>query len=173
MPTATFVYTVMPTEQVVVLSNKAKNEKAKAKLADNLAKEIALPPEEQIATLRRNIANLEQKLYQVSKKQLTETAKLKEIHEPSLKKSLSGVSKRLKELDGLVHQLINKETILTEVSMYVRKKDDWALMAQFHVAIMMAYNQDTAWWGNPNGSKTIGEWYTKIMKLLENDNEKQ
>jgi hypothetical protein len=46
-------------------------------------------------------------------------------------------------------------------------------MAQFHVAIMMAYNQDTAWWGNPNGSKTIGEWYTKIMKLLENDNEKQ
>jgi hypothetical protein len=159
-------------EEAKLNAAKARYEKTRAKLTSNIEHELTLPPEEQIATLRKTIAHLEQKLYQVSKKQAGDAVKLNEIHEPSLKKTIKGVSNRLKELDGLVHHLINKETVLTEVSLYVRKKNDWALVSQFHIAVMMAYDKDQAWWGKVGNLMTIGEWYTKIMGLLENQNEK-
>ena len=159
-------------EQAKENAAKARYEKARAKLVGNIERELTLPPEEQIATLRQTIAQLEQKVYKITKKQATDAIKLNEIHEPSLKKTLKSVANRFKELDGMVHHLINKETILTEVSLYVRKKNDWALVSQFHIAVMMAYDKDPAWWGKVGNMMTIGEWYKKIMGLLESNNEK-
>ena len=88
--------------------------------------------------------------------------------------NLVKLDNRVKELEGRLEHvgermrhLINRETILTELSRFVRNKDDWALMAQFHVAIMKAFNQPDEWWGSNNHELEIGEWYVKIMKLLE------
>lgn len=84
-----------------------------------------------------------------------------------LLKSIDGLYERVDELGNRVRFMIHKETILTELSRYARDKGDWMQLAQFHLAIMRAFNQDNEWWGSNEHEITIGEWYDKIMKLLE------
>jgi hypothetical protein len=97
--------------------------------------------------------------------------KLKRIDElkdvNKLIKSIDGLQARVDELSNRVWFMVHKETILTEVSRFARDKGDWMQLAQFHLAIMRAFNQDNEWWGANEHESLIGEWYVKIMALLE------
>jgi hypothetical protein len=84
-----------------------------------------------------------------------------------LLKSIDGLYARVDELSDRVRFMIHKETVLTEVSRFARDKGDWMQLAQFHMAVMRAFNQDTEWWGANDHEIMIGEWYAKIMSLLE------
>ena len=97
--------------------------------------------------------------------QLKRIEELKDV--AKLLKTIDGLYERVDELSGRVRFMIHKETILTELSRYARDKGDWMQLAQFHLAIMRAFNQDNEWWGSNEHEITIGEWYNKIMKLLE------
>ena len=80
---------------------------------------------------------------------------------------------RVKDLDKMYQFMIHKETVLTEVSMYARSFQDWALIAQFHMAIMKAYNKDNDWWherrelASDKKEMTVKDWYFRIMALLD------
>lgn len=74
---------------------------------------------------------------------------------------------RVEELSSRVRFQIHKETVLTEVSRFARDKGDWLQLAQFHLAIMKAFNQEDDWWDANGHEVYIGVWYDKIMKLLE------
>lgn len=74
---------------------------------------------------------------------------------------------RLDVVGERVRLMIHKETVLTEVSRFARDKGDWLQLAQFHLAIMRAYNQEDEWWDANGHEVYIGVWYDKIMKLLE------
>lgn len=78
---------------------------------------------------------------------------------------VSNLELRVRELDKMYQFMIHKETVLTEVSMYARKFNDYALLAQFHMAIMRAYNQPNEWWIE-HREYTIVMWYERIMDLL-------
>jgi len=97
--------------------------------------------------------------------QLKRVEELKDV--AKLLKSIDGLYARVDELGDRVRFMIHKETVLTEVSRFARDKGDWMQLAQFHMAIMRAFNQDTEWWGANDHEIMIGEWYVKIMSLLE------
>lgn len=100
-----------------------------------------------------------------AEKQLERIDELKDV--AKLLKSIDGLYERVDDLSDRVRFMLHKETVLTEVSRYARDKGDWMQLAQFHMAIMRAFNQDNEWWGANEHDILIGEWFTKIMKLLE------
>lgn len=100
-----------------------------------------------------------------AEKQLERIEELKDV--AKLLKSIDGLYARVDDLSDRVRFMLHKETVLTEVSRYARDKGDWMQLAQFHMAIMRAFNQDNEWWGANEHDILIGEWFTKIMKLLE------
>lgn len=97
--------------------------------------------------------------------QLKRIEELKDV--AKLLKSIDGLYARVDDLSDRVRFMLHKETVLTEVSRYARDKGDWMQLAQFHMAIMRAFNQDNEWWGANEHDILIGEWFDKIMKLLE------
>lgn len=74
---------------------------------------------------------------------------------------------RMEYIGERMRLLIHKETILTELSRIARDKQDALILAQFHLAIMKAYNESDEWWGANSHEMEISEWWDKIMKLLE------
>lgn len=81
--------------------------------------------------------------------------------------SIDGLQVRIDDLGERVRFMIHKETVLTEVSRFARDKRDWLLLAQFHLAVMRAFDQDNEWWEINAPERLIGEWFDRIMKLLE------
>lgn len=81
--------------------------------------------------------------------------------------SIDGLQVRIDDLGERVRFMIHKETVLTEVSRFARDKRDWLLLAQFHLAVMRAFDQDNEWWALNAPEMLIGEWFDKIMNLLE------
>lgn len=98
-------------------------------------------------------------------KQITRLEKLNNL--VKLDKRIVDMETRLDTIGERMRLLIHKETILTEVSRFARDKGDWMQMAQFHLAIMRAYNQEDEWWDANGHEIYIGVWFDKIMKLLE------
>ena len=133
------------------LKDVERNTNARFKTTNSLVRKIEL--------------NVEPKIKSQLEKQIKRLEKLNNL--VKLDNRMKTMEDRLVYVDERMRHMINRETILTEVSRFVRNKDDWALMAQFHVAIMKAFNQPDEWWGSQNHELEIGEWYTKIMKLLE------
>ena len=97
--------------------------------------------------------------------QLKRIEELKDV--AKLLKSIDGLYARVDDLSDRVRFMLHKETVLTEVSRYARDKGDWMQLAQFHMAIMRAFNQDDEWWGANEHDILIGEWFNKIMNLME------
>jgi len=97
-------------------------------------------------------------------KQVTRLEKLNNL--VKLDERIHGMEEKLSYIDERLRLMIHKETVLTEVSRLARGKGDYVHMAQFHLAIMKAYNQDDAWWGLNEHELLIGEWYDKIINLL-------
>lgn len=81
--------------------------------------------------------------------------------------SIDGLQVRIDDLGERVRFMIHKETVLTEVSRFARDKRDWLMLAQFHLAVMRAFDQDNEWWALNAPEMVIGEWFNRIMKLLE------
>lgn len=98
-------------------------------------------------------------------KQIARLEKLNNL--VKLDKRIVDMETRLDTIGERMRLLIHKETILTEVSRFARDKGDWMQMAQFHLAIMRAYNQEDEWWDANGHEIYIGVWFDKIMKLLE------
>lgn len=98
-------------------------------------------------------------------KQVTRLEKLNNL--VKIDKRIADMETRLEYIGDRMRLMIHKETILTELSRYARDKGDYLQLAQFHYAMMKAYNQDDAWWGVGGHELLISEWYDKIMKLME------
>ena len=109
--------------------------------------------------------SIEARAKKQAEKQLDRIEELKDVNK--LIKSIDGLYERVEDLSDRVRFMVHKETVLTEVSRYARDKGDWMQVAQFHMAIMRAFNQDNEWWGMNEHELLIGEWFDKIMKLLE------
>ena len=101
----------------------------------------------------------------ILEKQISRLEKLNNL--VLLDKHITEMENRLEYVGERMRLLIHKETILTELSRYARDKGDYLQLAQFHYAIMRAYNQPDDWWGSTGHELMINEWYERIMKLLE------
>ena len=132
------------------LKDVERNANGRFKTMGNLVRKIDTGVEPKIKThLEKQVARLE-KLNNLVK----------------LDNRVKDMEERLEYISERMRFMIHRETIMTELSRFVRNKDDWALMAQFHIAIMKAFNQPDEWWGSNNHELEIGEWYVKIINLL-------
>lgn len=122
-----------------------------------------------LETITNNIRKLddtiEPRADKLFEKRLKRLEKINDV--AVLDKYIVDMEKRLDVMGERLHLMIHKETILTEISRYARDKSDWLQLAQFHVAVMKAFNMPDEWWGLESRDLLIIEWYSKIMNLLE------
>lgn len=109
--------------------------------------------------------DVDNKIKTALEKQIKRLEKLNNL--VKLDARIANMESRMEFVGERLRFLIHKETILTELSRIARDKNDYLILAQFHLAIMKAYNQEDEWWSANGHELEIGEWYTKIMKLLE------
>ena len=122
-----------------------------------------------LETITNNIRKLddtiEARADKLFEKRLKRLEKINDV--AVLDRYIVDMEKRLDVINERLHLMIHKETVLTEVSRYARDKSDWLQLAQFHVAVMKAFNMPDEWWGLNSRDLIIIEWYSKIMSLLE------
>lgn len=75
---------------------------------------------------------------------------------------------RLLHLGSRLQSYLNRESVLTEVSRYVRRLGSADLITSFHLKLMQAYNWgDEFWEQHGSSSYTILEWFDKIMEVQD------
>ena len=122
-----------------------------------------------LETITNNIRKLddtiEARADKLFEKRLKRLEKINDV--AVLDRYIVDMEKRLDVVNERLHLMIHKETVMTEVSRYARDKSDWLQLAQFHVAMMRAFNMPDEWWGLNSRDLIIIEWYSKIMNLRE------
>ena len=149
-------------EVVRLLKENAKEANDKLKATEkNISARLATTNKE----VKKLATTVEGKVSTALEKQVKRLEKLNSL--VKLDKRISDMEHRLEFIGERLRLLIHKETILTELSRIARDKQDALMLAQFHLAIMKAYNQEDEWWNASGHEMEISEWWDRIFKLLE------
>jgi hypothetical protein len=124
-----------------------------------------------VESYKTKIAKLEVKINllekELKKRRIYEGKLLKILEKPDrFVQGLQEGEERLLELGGRLQSYLVRESVLTEVSRYVRRLGSADLIATFHLKLMQAYNWgDEFWEQHGSASYTILEWFDKIMDI--------